>query len=516
MAKKQQLEFGGEYDLSFGKSDRDNGVYASIVDLDRLYEKYSPSSIVVNDYDMQDQEQADRFQSELMVVYENSVLSTVPHCRCMYHRTRSKVGKRCPKCNTMPATPIEQPMIPVLWIRVPDGVEYFINPMVYRILSETFRGKKLSMPAGFDLMAWLIDPKYNPSNIKKTPPIVNKLEGWGWERSLNNFYHRFDEVIEWLIAQGAVASIRNTEQNKRASVEMLREFIRMYRDKIFCKYLPVPNKNVFTAERNNNKIRVDKTLFTALNTVRNVMDSDRHISAPGQRTIMSRAARVVTTLSKFYHDYMRANADIKQGYYRRHASGSLLDHTGRAVITSLTGPHDNEEIHIPWTMGVILFNNELMAMLRNMGYSLKQAKRLLFNSVKAYHPLIDELMTQIVEGAPEGFISVIFNRNPTIRPGSIKNLKLTYVKGCKNRPDLVKSDMTISFSVLQLKSFNADFDGDEMQLHKATDMITRRYFEKLRPHRTLADLNSVDCISGNATLTSQVSALAVAFVHENE
>jgi hypothetical protein len=123
-------------------------------------------------------------------------------------------------------------------------------------------------------------------------------------------------------------------------------------------------------------------------------------------------------------------------------------------------------------------------------------------SALQYNPLLDTLLKELISESPHGGIPVTFGRNPTLARGSIQVLYVTHIK---TDPEII----TISLSVLVLRGFNADFDGDEMNLWLIPDHATHRRLSRLAPHLTALDLNEPRRISGNLALPAPaVSTIA--------
>jgi len=130
--------------------------------------------------------------------------------------------------------------------------------------------------------------------------------------------------------------------------------------------------------------------------------------------------------------------------------------------------------------------------LKQRGYTLKQASAILFQSTKNYHPLIDELLQELIDESPYKGIPVLINRNPSLKQGSILRMFITEFK----------KDPTIStmdISILIVKPLNADFDGDEINV---TILLDNKMAEKAKvfdPHYNIVDLD-IFKINGNLNL----------------
>ena len=186
---------------------------------------------------------------------------------------------------------------------------------------------------------------------------------------------------------------------------------------------------------------------------------------------------------------MRKTFFNKHGLIRQHITSTRSHFTARAVITSISGPHDYDEIHIPWSLSCSLFREHILNRLYARGFSYKEAINFIMFHIKIYNPILNEIFNEILSSTPIG-IKCLFNRNPSLHRGSIQTVRITKIK-----TDI--DDNTIGVSFLICKNFNGDFDGDELNL---TLVLTEKVYKNLdnfEPHHNVLSLNGTNEFSNS-------------------
>ena len=134
--------------------------------------------------------------------------------------------------------------------------------------------------------------------------------------------------------------------------------------------------------------------------------------------------------------------------------GTRVHFSSRAVISSNTGVHKYDELWIGWGHGVTMLGLHLTnKLMRQHGMSPNQAEALLKEYTAKYHPLLDQLFQELINESRDKGLWCIFERNPSLSRASTQRMKITRIKTDPNDP-------TITLSILAVKGFNADFDGD--------------------------------------------------------
>lgn len=408
----------------------DNGVYLSLVDFNRLFESVSDRAIIVNDFNMRSKEDKDRLNRLLYTEYDNDTLDPCPTCECGETKGNFNESLVCHTCNTVVMPVTEKPIESTLWIRAPDGIHGFITPIAWTILNEVFK----------NIPRWLCDSTFKYKPNKDVAPILEHFKSIGWKRTINHLYENFDYVLDVLLSHKKL--MKNNIEHQWTC-----KFVAENKHLFFCKYLPIPHRSVFITEKTSMGTFVDAIIRSAIDAVRTITSIDGGILPSTIRVKENRTVQVMVQLSTYYDEYLKNNIGRKPGLLRRQIFGSRLDFTARAVISSISGPHDYDEMHLPWGLSVLLLKTHLMNKLLRLGYNPATAEEFLMKHVRVYHPLLDELFKELIAESPGGALRGVLQRNPSLTLQSALNLRGTMIK---TDPRVT----TISLSVLVLKGPN--------------------------------------------------------------
>ena len=136
----------------------------------------------------------------------------------------------------------------------------------------------------------------------------------------------------------------------------------------------------------------------------------------------------------------------KQGRFRQNLLGKRVDYSGRSVI--VVGPELKLwQCGLPTKMALELFKPFIMKKLvdKEVVFNIKKAKML----VEAEAPEVFSILDEVVREHP-----VMLNRAPTLHRLGILAFEPVLVEG-----------KALKLHPLACKSFNADFDGDQMAIH---------------------------------------------------
>ena len=130
--------------------------------------------------------------------------------------------------------------------------------------------------------------------------------------------------------------------------------------------------------------------------------------------------------------------------------GTRFHFSFRAVIVPITGPHEYDELHLPWRLAVSLLEPFILAILTNrMRIPMPEAKRMHYRALHLFDQTIYDVIETLRNEAPGQCFSVIWGRNPSIHRGALQFLRVPRIK-----KDI--HDWTVGMSPLILKDPNAD------------------------------------------------------------
>jgi hypothetical protein len=426
-------------------------IRAEIIDIDGLFTTLPRPAIIANHFNIDSEADREEINRLTLTQYGSDFLEIQPTCDCGVTKGGNLEGVTCLHCGSIVVPVTERPLEPSVWLALPQGVSAFINPKVYTILSKELTHSK------FNILEHLVNP--NAVGPQTNAPLVQRYMRLGIPRGINYFYENFDSVINTLVKEGIIARDAEDKMGYQGAVSNLLSFLTIYRDMVFCHHLPLPTRLMMITEQTMTTTFASSNIFKAVDAARTIAGAE---NTPGiqPRTLQAKAMKANALMAEYNEQCFHEFFDQKDGWFRQHIFGTRSHFTFRAVINSLTDPHNYSEIHIPWSLAIMVFRMHLLSKLMRgtaatggRRWSLREAQCLLEENTARYNPVLDALFKELIREAPGGRVAVLFNRNPSLLRGSMQLLYITKVK-----PQVeVRS---ISLSVLTLRSLNADFDGD--------------------------------------------------------
>ncbi len=365
---------------------------------DRLFHQLSQPPVIANDLANVTEEEREKVKNLVMTRYSGDMLSVLPSCQCGHLKGEFAREQICPECDTPVRSIIDEDIEPIVWFRAPEGVQAFINPTIWIMLKNRFK------KSGYNIIQWLCDTTYAP-RIRQ-PKVIQELQAAGLQRGFNNFIENFDDYMEVLFEN---KNLRLTGSRKK--FDYLRDLLRTRRECVFSRFLPVPNRSLLIIEKSNVGVYVDPMIIgakEAIDMLLSIDTAEQHLSL---RTKENRAAKANNLLAEYVEEFFKKNLTGKQAIFRKHVFGSRTHFSFRTVITSLTGSHRYEEIHIPWGVGVTAFRPHLINKLLKRGFAHNQAIGFLNAHVTEFHPLLNELFNELLEEVGPKGIPCLAQRN---------------------------------------------------------------------------------------------------------
>ena len=447
-------------------------VFQRLTNLDRQFALLAEPPIIINDLVDNSEQDKENIQDLITTRYSTDMITLLPSCRCGATKGEFSVGIKCTLCSTMVKSTIENDIEPTIWFRKPIGVNKLISPIIWIMLTDRFK------KSGFNIIQWLTDTTYRAG--VKQPSVVNKIVEAGITRGYNNFVDNFDAIMEFLFS---------LKDFKKDGEDYLYRLIKEQRDHLFSDYIPIPNKSLLIIEKTNVGVYVDPIIVKAVDAIQMLVSIDKNFHDQNPRVKENRTAKAIAKFGEFFKSFNKTNLSPKSGQFRRHIYGSRTNFAFRAVISSQTGTHKYNTIEVPWGVGLTAFRPHLINKLQKLGMDNNSAIGLLLGHVEKYHPKLNELLLELINEAPNG-INVILQRNPSLLQGSA--LRVT-ISRFKTDP----TDHTIGLSILTVKSLNADFDGDAVNVSIALDHFMSEKWYPLEPMFNIMQLTKPGEISGN-------------------
>lgn len=494
------------------------GVGIRLVNFDDLYFNHGRSQKFVLNH-MPTVTEADRNEIDRLLYtrYQSTdFLSNIPSCEC--GKTTGQyavgvVGFLCPHCRTHVVNVQDQVLEPLAWMCSPIGVERLdncpesekyktlINPNFLAMMIKRFKLK------GFDVIQWFTDTTYRSTS--KVPAELASIEALGFKRGYNNFVTNFDAIIQGLL------ELKVYRKAPKTNVEENHAFLQLYQEQrhcIFSQYLPFPNRALLVMESANLGNYTDTTYNGLADAMQTMVSIDDPLNNYNVRKKENLTIKSLVTLMKFYDEFYRKRLAPKEGLFRKHVFGTRSHFSFRGVISSLTGWHDYDEVHVSWGIGVSVMGLHLTNKLLKRGWLPRDIKNLLFEHAQKWHPLLDELFKELIAESPWKGLPFIFQRNPSLERGSAQAMFITKVKGSPDNPREAEIP-TISMSILSVSGFNADFDGDQQNGTLSIDHMTTEDLKALAPHMSTFGFDGVRKVTRNLKIPGPVVSTIANWLH---
>lgn len=474
------------------------GVYQKLVDFDTAFRRsQGKSPIVLNDVEAFSQYDVDKLNRLLSTTYSGDMLTNIPTCDCENITGAYNIGVRCPRCGTEVQPILNVDLQPKTWIRSPKGVAKLINPQVWLMLKKQFS------IGNFNLILWLADRTYRPQINE--PPILREIEqiqiaGKPISRGYNYFVRNFWEILD------ALFSIKKINSKAKSTGKTLRAVLHKQKNCVFSDYIPMPHRSMLVVEDTYSGSYVDEFTPEAKDAILNMAGVDSEIHGFSVEIKEGRTARFIDKYAAFFEKTYQEVIAKKEGLIRKHAIAARSHWSFRAVITSITNRHRNDEIYIPWGVATSVFRTHIIALLMQRGYTPDEIIKFLNDHAEKYHPLLDELFQEIIRNAPSGRgVAATMNRNPSLQRGSILRVYISRVK-------IDVGDNTVSMSILATKTLNADYDGDALQFTLLIDQEQERKFEMFAPYQNAFGLGEPRTISKAPSMPNPVLATIANYI----
>lgn len=462
-------------------------MYQKVADFKQDLQFLPAPPVFLNDIDTSTDQGKQAFNRKLMMIYDQEKMPSIPRCDCGHLNDGKYHGDTCPVCHSLCLEEHERPMDLSLWVRAPAGVHALMIPLAWIIIS------KFTQVKGSNMLDYLCD---STLELDHTVPWVREFESRKVPRGLNNFYRNFDEIMEIVYVVGKMMGRSNAQRDE------LKYWIDQNRSKLFAEALPVPTRMAFAIEKNDYGKFADESVKMAVNGIRCIVDADDKTGLLVRSRALAKKESMcvsgISELAKYWCFFTGKIAGQKTGLWRQNVYGTRSHFTARGVIYSISDKHRYDDCHLPWSMAVQLFKLHIKAKLQRGSHEYRpmtplEQDKLIDYAVNNYHPLIDKIFDELLAEAPGGRISIILQRNPSLARGSAQLLGVSKI----TKDPAING---IALSLLILTAFNADFDGDELNVKLITDSAVMELLLPLAPHLGVMDLNVPRAVSSNIAL----------------
>lgn len=401
----------------------------TLIDLDKDFEN-NPLAKVVNNDTLVSKKLSKEF-TDAIFSQSDGELGFVPTCQCGKTSGIYRKGLICPYCGTECSSQFIDSLNHISYIGIKDNFPPVLHPVWFKILrSWTSIGRKNQ-----SIIDMILNPEEEMAEdfmqfLGSTPEEIKNNRGFKY------FYEHADEILDIFLH-------KYNRTAKKPTAKAMIPFIRHYRNKMFIRHLPILHSSLHPLKRDGESLNYadnsSKEILEAIIDL-SLMTFRRHAVRVSQRQLDKFLYDIYIKIINYYNLIIVEKLGKKHALLRKHVFGSRLHFSARAVIT----PHEKvlpmDEVVLPWSMMV----NGLKLMILNHlthrhGYHEEEALNKFMKALVQYDPLIDQIITTIIDEYPDHRLPVAVGRNPTLVYGSIM---LLFVRTYHKDP----SDETMAIS----------------------------------------------------------------------
>lgn len=446
-----------EFQERLGEDTRDDEEYYSPLypdfnNFNYVHDTSKIEPVYLNDFDFKLESDREALANLIRMDFNADTFETVAKCQCpsdqnpLIGNYLIGSGRKCPQCGSEVERILDIDLNTKVWLKRPTGVLSFINPAFYR----TFLMPISTSSPKIEIISFIIDPVYRRQCGIKYPPkskeLKEELHKVMSRLNLNEFILNVDNILtHFLIGSG-----RTMTSLKNSVAEMILTGCSVYRDVMFCDYIPVPNKITTIIEKYGNQKRVTSNQLRKDSTYMNIADTrstteEYTATEHDIEESLRRVGRGIIKLAQQGAEELKANSFPKKGANRKLIASGSLPMTGRSIITSVTGIHNPGQAHIPWIMGIVQLEKQIISHLYRRGYSPSKASALILEGYHHRVPVIDEFFRYYEE---RDEIVGKLGRMPSIQYLSRRSFFL------RIKRDL--DDQSIGLPILACSAYNSD------------------------------------------------------------
>lgn len=486
-----------------------SGAALELIDLSKEYRSLKRAPIIINDavagYSTAE---AVKILNDLTRVhYNGDALDITPTCGCGELSGKFNEGQMCrnPKCSSPEVKRvIGQDFDSHVWFKNPVG--RFINPIFWVRFNSNFSNAK-----DFDIMRYLTDSRYRPllSESSKFHALMRYIDGIVPERSLSYITQdlkTFKRVFRQLLTPEFIKILYT---NKKARVrptkkmEELLELIDIEGEAVYCKYMPYPSKWSMVTEQSGGNTFADPTMLHAIDAAKTIAGLENSLRPLSPARLNSKLVDVQCKMSTFYVDFIKETTSGKYGLFRRQLGATRTPWSGRVVIIPHIGPHEYDEVTVPWSWIIVMLRNHIEGVLMKppYNYTPKEMSKYIDTCICNYDDQMYEILKYFINNSVIGHgIPMAMLRNPTLEFLSNQFLRIT---------DVFKDPYIYAMRIsnLIIKNPNADFDGDMTQCKLLMDQYDVDTYRALEPSNGMMSLTRPYQVSSSIVVHPETISL---------
>lgn len=362
-------------------------------------------------------------------------------CACSHLKGKRYEGMECTYCNQVVS--YRDADIEVMgWMILKH--HKIIQPLYYRMLNEAVSTKAIPFRDIIE-SAYTIDTDGNI--VKKERAVTNDFVGIG----TMGLYKRFDEFIDYYIVA-------------RPTQAKYLEGLRKDKDKIFASCIPVyssllrPSSSTEESYFTYTSNKIYRPMQSKVKLLNRIEEDSAYHAFKSEHQILTTHNALSSLQQKIMELWQDTYSliDGKHGHLRGEIAGGRLNFTARNVIIpdkSLRA----DEVRMGYTTFLELYRYQIISILKSISrITYVQAAQEWEHGTRVFSPKIYSIINHLIT---KNNIGVVVNRNPTINFESVTYLRIIEVRKA------IDKDYTLSLPLMILNGMNADFDGDEVNVH---------------------------------------------------
>lgn len=408
----------------------------------------------------------------------------------------------CSKCNSRVELRGEKGMKPLVYLAKPEGIRKMMLPNVWFMIMDYI---KVCKQNPFNTLLYLTNSRYTYSPVgdkrKKDHAAFMKelLSTVTFERDFNYFCRNIVRILT------QICSMSSFKNNPKSAHMMA--YIHRYKADIFVNNLYILHKSLIILDSNATGKYMDIRLRSVQCAIRDVTGIDTEGLTVLEKG--NRVSRFINDMALFYNIYIQKRFQRKKGLWKKHIYNMKGIHIARAVIISQAHVHIHNRIEVPWTCGVVLLEQFIIAKLLDLNYTMNEAKQIHHKYTHNYSPDIHAIVKEIISESPDGKMWCMVQRFPTLSKASLLRM---YFDDIKINP----KDNSYAFPIQCVKGPNADYDGDAMHILLLPDQISKDSWEGFDYHYHIVDGMRYRRMSGTLGLSVQTVINYSGWLSESE
>lgn len=414
----------------------------SLVDFDRQFERARTEAginpNVLNQYDLTDPRYTELLQAQIFS--DGSGADFIARCQCGETEGNNKIGMSCPICHSRVERASlldDDHLLFRNWLEAPQDLKHgWLTPKIYLNLAHW-------LSYGKDKKNYLDDI------LDVDTPIPFELQDVVKGKGFTYLAENFDRLMSYFMYDHPIIS-------KKPDTTSIRMCIQMYRDRIFCHYIPILNSAISPilttdtsgrGRRRYSDVTSDHVLQACISL------SSLAFSPPKRKNrqlVVERTAyKAFKDIVAYVEEATKKYISKKKAIPRTHIFGSRFHWSFRSVITPITEYHWYYELHVPWKMAVNTLRVHLHGLLTSKhGHTMNEAFTRVRNALQKVDPLIKEIIDTMIAESPFPGLPCLWDRPPSIRDGSVMLKYWTKIKTDLN-------DSSVSITAIDVALPNA-------------------------------------------------------------